>query len=251
MVDDVTIPDLPPVASAELADMHVMSRSGFAKHVSSQQMYDLFVATLTATAPAALDTWLELVAQIEGNESGLAALVTEVGLRLKRDGSNFADETEKATFRAAAGVAAAVPGAGAEIVLVTAVGYGSTATRIVRFATVERNNGGAFITLTQSATNGDSFTVVEDGTYVLSAACEFSEVDREYGVTVNQPVLTTDITAVSVALQICSESPTQNRRSNCSATLALLAGDVLRVCTDGGTLGTGAGDARFRITRLF
>ena len=73
--DEILISGLPAVASAELADLFIVLRSGLARHLTGQQVVDLVIAQLTATAPAALDTWLELVAQIEGNESGLAAVV--------------------------------------------------------------------------------------------------------------------------------------------------------------------------------
>ena len=138
----------------------------------------------------------------------------------------------------------------AEIALVPAAAYGSSATRIVRFSTVETNAGGSDLTLTQSATNGDSITINTSGVYAVACEVEASEADREFGVTLNQSTLTDNITSVAVASQICTASGNQNRRANCSRVLSLSATEVLRVCTDGGTLITGAGDARFSVTRL-
>lgn len=136
-----------------------------------------------------------------------------------------------------------------EIALVTATGYGSTATRIVRFATVERDTSGG-MTLTQSAANGDSITIGATGIYAMTAEIESSDASREFGISRNQSSLTTGITSITVSQQVCSAEGTASRRSNCSRTMRLTAGDVIRVCTDGGTLAAGAGDCRFSIVRI-
>lgn len=79
--DEILISGLPAVASAELADLFMVLRSGLAKHLTGQQVVDLVIAQLIDTAPAALDTWLELVAQIEDNEDGLAAVVAALATK--------------------------------------------------------------------------------------------------------------------------------------------------------------------------
>lgn len=50
-------------------------------------------------------------------------------------------------------------------------GYGSTNTSVSRFVTVGTNRSTSALTLTQSATNGDSVTVNEDGMYGMAAGC--------------------------------------------------------------------------------
>ena len=96
-IEEIIIDDLPPVAAAELADVHILMRGGQAKRVTSQQLADLFMATISVTAPEALDTWLELVAQIEDNEDGLAALVTALAGKADATTTNINSLTVKAT----------------------------------------------------------------------------------------------------------------------------------------------------------
>lgn len=61
---------------------------------------------LIGGAPGALDTLNELAAAIGDDADYAASTVTALAGKLARDGSNFTDDTEKATFRVAAGISA-------------------------------------------------------------------------------------------------------------------------------------------------
>lgn len=93
----IEIKDLPAVVAAEIADVIPAMRSTTTKRITLEQVSDLVIARLTTSAPAALDTWLELVAQIEGNEDGLADLVTAVGLKADAADTDTPTLTAKTT----------------------------------------------------------------------------------------------------------------------------------------------------------
>lgn len=136
-----------------------------------------------------------------------------------------------------------------EVSLYTSNAYGSSATKIVRFTTVAQNAGSS-LTLTQSAANGDSVTVNVTGLYFVQAEVPSSDADREYGITVNQSNLTDSIGSVTATQVLAADSGTGSRRTNCATLTYLAAGDVIRVCTDAGTLVTTAGHGRFRVVRV-
>ena len=79
MTDELQIKDL-PAALAALATHIIAAQTaaGVTSGVTLEQVSDLVIARLTASAPELLDTWLELVAQIEDNEDALAVLVSSV-----------------------------------------------------------------------------------------------------------------------------------------------------------------------------
>ncbi|MCO6410109.1 phage tail protein [Hoeflea alexandrii] len=79
MTDELQIKDLPS-ALAALATHIIAAQTaaGVTSGVTLEQVSDLVIARLTASAPELLDTWLELVAQIEDNEDALATLVASV-----------------------------------------------------------------------------------------------------------------------------------------------------------------------------
>jgi hypothetical protein len=137
-----------------------------------------------------------------------------------------------------------------EVLLSTAVAYGSTATRIVRFSSTATANSNGSLTVTQSSSDGDSVTVNVTGLYAIVASCEMSDVDREWGVTRNQSDLTANITSIPGDQVIATDSGTASRRSSVGATVWLEAAEVIRICTDGGTLSTVSNDAQLRLTRV-
>lgn len=93
----------------------------------------------------------------------------------------------------------------------TANGYGSTANKIRRFATLVDKIGSA-ITYTDSATDGASFIIEEDGVYNISFS-ESQVSDQEYvGLSVNAPSLTAAIETVAY--------PTRLALSRASGTMA-------------------------------
>lgn len=182
---------------------------------------------------------------VDDDEFGIADSAASFGLKLLSWANIKATlKTYFDTLYAPAGAASA------QIALVTANGYGSSATRILRFATVETADGGSDMTLTQSATDGDKITINTPGVYSLTGQWVSTDASREFGITLNQSSLTTNITANPVAEQLCSTEAQVNRRAHCGRTLALANGDELRLCTDGGTSDTTAGDARFSVQRV-
>jgi hypothetical protein len=88
MTDELQIKDLPS-ALAALATHIIAAQTaaGVASGVTLEQVSDLVIARLTASAPELLDTWLEIVAQIEDNEDALAALVATVATKASISGT--------------------------------------------------------------------------------------------------------------------------------------------------------------------
>ena len=82
MTDELQIKDLPS-ALAALATHIIAAQTaaGVTSGVTLEQVSDLVIARLTASAPELLDTWLELVAQIEDNDDALATLVATVATK--------------------------------------------------------------------------------------------------------------------------------------------------------------------------
>jgi len=137
-----------------------------------------------------------------------------------------------------------------EIVLITSPGHGSTATRIRRFTTIQKNTAQGAISYTSDATNGDSFTILQAGLYAITFQHESSDSDREFGISINQASLTTNVTGLTAAELLVTSSGTAARRSSASVTRWLEAGDIIRAATDGGAAVTGTDDNRFSVTRI-
>jgi len=114
----------------------------------------------------------------------------------------------------------------------TANGYGSSATKIRRFTTVDQNQGNA-ITYADSATNGASFTINTAGLYNISYTDRMSSTGT-IGISKNAPSLTTDIYSVAEANKLAQETVGgSNQTSSCSVNAWLAVGDVIRPHTDG------------------
>lgn len=131
-------------------------------------------------------------------------------------------------------------------------GYGSTNTKIRRFTTVEKNVG-ASITLTQDATNGDSFTINKAGRYTISQRDIDSVANTFMGCSKNSAQLTTNIQSATVADVLMGANQPQNRSFQQSVTVNLLAGDVIRHhngTSVGIPVGTTDFNVDFRITRV-
>ena len=137
-----------------------------------------------------------------------------------------------------------------EIVLITSPGHGSTATRIRRFTTIQKNTAQGAISYTSDATNGDSFTILQAGLYAITFQHESSDSNREFGISINQASLTTNVTGLTAAELLVTSSGIAARRSSASVTRWLEAGDIIRAATDGGATVTGTDDNRFSVTRI-
>lgn len=131
--------------------------------------------------------------------------------------------------------------------LYTGNGYGSTATRIKRFAAVAEIQGSA-ITYTDSATDGASFTINEDGVYSISYTDSFTSLGT-VGLTKNAPSLTTVVYDASLNPYRLAMSTTTGagNAETCAWTGYLSKGDIIRPHVD--TAGTQEIYTAFTITK--
>lgn len=100
----IRIDQLDTTLYPSLAHFFAAMKDGLTVQLSVQQVADLVKAYLAEDAPATLDTIKEIATALQDNPDVITTLLSEQTLRLKRDGSNFADDPEKVTFRAAAGI---------------------------------------------------------------------------------------------------------------------------------------------------
>lgn len=113
-----------------------------------------------------------------------------------------------------------------------ATNYGSTNTKIRRFGTTGKSIGGA-ITYADSATDGGSFTINEDGIYSVHYSDRFTGVEIG-GISVNSNQLTTSINSITLGhRRAVGISSGANDTLDVHTTLFLSAGDVLRAHTSG------------------
>jgi len=121
-----------------------------------------------------------------------------------------------------------------KIIVHTGNGHGSTATEIRRFTTIAVNTGTA-MTYADSATDGASITINEDGIYSFAYSDLRNGGDAFIGITVNAPSLTTGISGSStVEYRLCGYAiAASSDVGTCSATAKLAVGDVVRPHTQG------------------
>ena len=106
-------------------------------------------------------------------------------------------------------------------------GLASTNTKIVRFSNI-RENIGSDILYQQSATLGDSFTVLTSGIYGISAVLSTNGASFE-GISKNSSQLSTDISGINEADRIAlGYNSTTGEAVSLSAEVYLNAGDVIR-----------------------
>jgi len=129
-------------------------------------------------------------------------------------------------------------------------GTTGTTTRVFGSTT---STTGAGVTYVSSATNGDSFTINENGVYAITYSDRASTVGREYGVTVNNPSTTAISSATAAARLLYGNVQVADRPTPLSGTFRLSAGDVIRAQTDGLSNfvnSSGAIDLYFVITQV-
>lgn len=123
------------------------------------------------------------------------------------------------------------------IIITNGNGHGSTNTMIRRFSNVQTNTADTAMTLTQSATDGDSITINVTGLYAMTYTDRRTAAAlTEFGISNNSNLLTTSIAAVgndSFRLISASSSGGAGAYSNCSTTRFLVVGDIVRAHTDG------------------
>lgn len=128
---------------------------------------------------------------------------------------------------------AAITAPDGHVIVDTGNGHGGTNTKIRRF-TNTRLNQGSSITYADSAGNGGSFTINEDGVYAVTYCEENDAGVTQIGISVNGSALTTDINSITYAqgkravVEIGSGS-----FGTVSWTGRLAASDIVRAHTDG------------------
>lgn len=135
-----------------------------------------------------------------------------------------------------------------EIFLTGGNGHGSTNTKIRRFTTTVSSIS-ASITLTQSSTNGDSFTINDFGFYIVSYVDRVSAGSNYLGLSKNSTELTTNIQSITNADRLLNVV-TAGVETLCSVGVWLAPGDVIRAHTDGGVDGSSNLQVSFRIARV-
>ncbi len=112
----------------------------------------------------------------------------------------------------------------------TGNGHGSTNNKIRRFSTVVTNTGNA-ITYADSATDGASFTINEDGLYSMSYSDQASSDSQFFGFSLNSTQLTTSIYTINAADRLAHtqiSDITFGSNSNVSWQGLLQKGDIIR-----------------------
>ena len=111
-------------------------------------------------------------------------------------------------------------------------GHGSTNTKIRRIETSVWNRGTA-ITVTNSSTDGTSFTIKEDGIYSMTYSDQRSTSTFNIGISVNSSQLTTLLTSITDSDRIAFSDGRDAVFELCTATVYLSEGDIVRPHTNG------------------
>jgi hypothetical protein len=132
----------------------------------------------------------------------------------------------------------------------TSNGAGSTNINIRRFTTVI-DSAGSDITYADSATLGGTFTINTTGVYSISYTDSFSAA-AGMAITRNASTLNASYTGLVAAQQLIeTATPFANFRNNCSVTVPLTSGDIIRAHLDANNAnGTSPAQTRFVITRI-
>jgi len=128
----------------------------------------------------------------------------------------------------------------------TGNGHGSVNNKIRRFSTEVANLGNA-ITYADSATDGASFTINEDGVYSM-VYTDVHSVAADIGLSLNSTQLTSSITTINAADRLSAGTTASSSfYMECSWSGILNKGDIIRVHTGGAVSGTNAG---FTISKI-
>ncbi len=139
------------------------------------------------------------------------------------------------------------PNLESEVTLDTGNGFGSTGLYARRFSNVDVNVG-SDITLAQSATDGDSFTINTNGVYAISYT-NYSSIGDTSIISLNSSGATTT-NSLTVANRLCAFSMDAGRLHGCSVTLGLSSGDVIRAHSSTAGQADAISYVRFVITRV-
>lgn len=136
-----------------------------------------------------------------------------------------------------------------EVFVTGANGYGSTNTKIRRLVTSVTNTGSA-ITFADTAANGSSFTINEDGIYSISYV-DGHGANFEMGISKNSSQLTTNIQTITNADRLIKQNVASGFSASVSCSCYLRTGDIIRPHTDApATPYTGDSVVSFRITKV-
>lgn len=120
-------------------------------------------------------------------------------------------------------------------------GNGSTNTKIRTYGRVVKNTASGYVTLTQSATNGDSFTAAQDGLFAVCAGDARATSDMSLAITVNDSIMTTSgrsgITWAQGKRALYA-GVSANDFANVCDVMNLSTNDVVRVHSDGNNSAT-------------
>jgi hypothetical protein len=130
----------------------------------------------------------------------------------------------------------------------TGNGHGSTNNKIRRFTTAVQNVGTA-ITYADSAADGASFTINEDGVYIMSYTDRTNSGDFQIGISLNSAQLTTTVVSITAADRLAIDHGTGGSHRTTGVPVVLAKDDVIRAHTDGGPNSTGGGET-FTITKI-
>jgi len=135
-------------------------------------------------------------------------------------------------------VIATADGPDSQVRVHTANGFGSTNTKIRRFTTIVDDFGSA-ITYVDSAADGASFTINEDGVYYVSISETAGAGTAHVGMSLNSSQLTTNISTITAADRLTIfEIPDNNGNAAAGWSGKLFAGDVVRPHSQGNAGGT-------------
>jgi len=123
----------------------------------------------------------------------------------------------------------------------TGNGHGSTNTVIRRFTTTEENIGTA-ITFADTAADGSTFTLNEDGVYTASYTDVVGAGTPNMGISRNSSQLTTGIPTITVTDRLSIAKLSDPNVVNLSVTFIAAATDVIRAHTDGSANFTNSDD---------
>lgn len=138
-----------------------------------------------------------------------------------------------------------------EVFLSGGNGHGTTNIKIRRFTTSVRSTG-ASITYVDNAANGATFTINDNGFYLVNYTDNYSVAATNIGVTVNDTQLATNIQSLAITAElICrTQISTTNKVATVKAMCPFFAGDVIRAHTDGNPNGTTMDTCNLSIRRV-
>jgi hypothetical protein len=129
-------------------------------------------------------------------------------------------------------------------------GFGSSNTAIARFSFINSQTGN--ITITQSATLGDSITINEEGIYSVSENVSLGNTGVA-GISVNSNQLTTNLATITTTNRLCAaQVSAADVTAACGTSIHLNVGDVLRVhaASSGNSNGANGADSTFIVTKV-